>query len=76
MTERYRDKMSQEAFSLAASEIVLSPKALEIAWCFLVGGLSLAATAKKHGVTRERVREIVARVYEGPQGARAEGGRR
>jgi hypothetical protein len=60
--ERYRPKMNLSEFERAAAGTRLQAKAVEIGQSYLVRGLSLAETAAKHAVTRERVRQVAARI--------------
>lgn len=60
--ERYRKKMTSEEFDAAILGTRLEDKSIAIAREYLVIGVPIAEVAKRHGVTRERVREIVARV--------------
>ncbi|MEW6670206.1 MAG: hypothetical protein AB1427_00800 [Thermodesulfobacteriota bacterium] len=60
--ERYRGKMSCEAFCRAVERTRLTNKSRLIGWDCLALGRSLAETAHKFSVTRERVRQVAARI--------------
>jgi DNA-directed RNA polymerase sigma subunit (sigma70/sigma32) len=62
---RYRDEMSNAEFNRAIEKLNLSVKARIIGWEYLVLGRSLRETAALNNVSRERVRQIVARITRG-----------
>jgi len=54
--------MTEQEFNRAAQQTRLTSKSIRIAYSHLVDNLCLADTAKKHGVGKERVRQIVAKI--------------
>jgi len=54
--------MTAREFSQSAGETKLSPASIEIGRSYLVAGLSIKETAKKHAEAPEQVRRIVARI--------------
>lgn len=59
---RYRDMLPLSEFEQAVSRTRLTAPSVEIGRDYLVNGLNLREAARKHGVTPERVRQIVAKI--------------
>lgn len=55
-------RMTKQEFYIAVEQTRLTEKSIRIAHSYLVGDLTLAGTAQKHGVGKERVREIAAKI--------------
>lgn len=60
---RYRDLLTQFEFDRAAGRTRLAQASIEIGRDYLVAGVGLRETAKLHGVTMEKVRQVVARIH-------------
>ena len=60
--ERYREVLTPSEFDQAVKQTRLTDASIEIGRDYLVSGLSLQDVKKKHGVTPDRVRKIVARI--------------
>ena len=51
--------MTEQYFYTASQQTRLTEKSIQIAYSYLVDKLTLADTAKKHGVGKERVCQVV-----------------
>jgi hypothetical protein len=72
--DRYRPIMTARLFDAAVAQTRLQKRAIIIGRDYLVNGLTLLGTAKRHGVTPDRVRQIVGRIVTAkPSRRRSEG---
>lgn len=60
--DRYREMLTPSKFNRAVRQTKLTDSSIEIGRDYLVNGISLLDVKKKHGVTPDRVRQIVARI--------------
>lgn len=60
--DRYREMLTPSEFNQAVRQTRFTSASIEIGRDYLVNGLTLPDVKKKHGVTPERMRQIVARI--------------